>query len=123
MARFDVVRVSTAVWKWLSRCHDAIGPAEDSSSDNDFFTAPSTPVRCAEDQRVANIPGSPSAIISPASYVQRLLSPAQTTRLRRQHAEVVRQLTTPSPVVTPPPPAPLKAYQRPLKVYRPSWAP
>lgn len=102
MARFDVARVSAAVWKWLCRCPDVIGPDEDSSSDNDFFTPPETPLRYVEDQHVANIPGSGSAVISQASDVQRLLSPAQTTQLGRRHAAVVRQLTTPPPVVAPP---------------------
>ena len=124
MSPFDVIRISAAVWKWFCRCPDAIGPVEDSSSDNEFFTPPTTLGRCGEDQHVSNNPDSPSAIISIACDVPRLLSPAQTARLRRRHAEVVRQLTTPPPVVRAPPSnAPLKAYQEPFKVFRPSWAP
>ena len=76
MACFDVVRVSATIWKWLCTCPDAIGHDEDSSSNDDFFTPPSTLVRCAEDQHVANIPESPLVVISPTSDVQRLLSPA-----------------------------------------------
>ena len=49
MACFDVVRVNATVWKWLCRFPDAIGPDEDSLSDNDFFMALSTHVRCVED--------------------------------------------------------------------------
>lgn len=122
MARFDILRVRATVWKWLCRCPDAIRPEEYTSSKNEFFTPPSSPVQCVQEQHVGDTPDSVSAVISPASDVPRLLSPAQTARLRRRHAEVVRQLTTPPPVVTPPPPAPLKAYQRPIKVYRPNWA-
>ena len=122
MARFDVIRVCTAVWKWLSRCPDAIGPVEDSSIDNEFFTPPTTPVRYAEEQHVLTDAGGPSAVVSPPGHIPRLLSPAQTARLRRRHAEVVRQLTSPPPLVAPPPSEPLKAYQKPIKVYRPSWA-
>jgi hypothetical protein len=124
MAPVDVLRVSAAVWKWLCRCPDAVGAVEDSSSDNEFFTPPTTPERCFEDQLESNNPHSPSALVSIGQKVPRLLSPAQTARLRRRHTEVVWQLTTPPPVVRPPPSnAPLKAYQIPIKVFRPSWAP
>ena len=123
MARFDVTRISASVWKWLCRCPDAFGPLEDSSSDDEFFTPPTTPVCYGDQQRVPTSPQSPSALTSTAHAVPRLLSPAQSARLQRRHAEAVRQLTTPPPIVMPPPPSPLKAYQRPIKVYRPSWAP
>jgi hypothetical protein len=103
MALVDVKRVRAAVWRWLCKCPEAIGPLEDSSSDNDFFTPPTTPLHDAEEPRVATIPQRPSTLISPPSGAERLLSPAQTARLRRRHAEVVRQLTTPPPVVEPPP--------------------
>lgn len=122
MARFDVNRVRAAVWKWLCRCPDAIGAVEDTSSDDEFFTPPTSPGAGAKDQHAEVTMGSPSAIISPTGDAQRLLSPAQTRRLRRRHAEVVQQLTTPTAVVAPRPWAPLKAYQRPTMVYRPNWA-
>jgi hypothetical protein len=123
MARFDVARVGASVWKWLCRCPDAIGPVEESSSEDEFFTPPTTPGRYAEQYHVDSSKRSESALTATAGGVPRLLSPAQTARLQRRHAEVVRQLVTPPPIVTPPPQAPLKAYQRPIKVYRPTWAP
>lgn len=124
MARFDVARVGASVWKWLCRCPDVIGPVQDSSSDNEFFTPPTSPVRYAEEHRLDTSPQTDSAWSSTACATPKLLSPAQTARLRRRHAEVVRQLTAPPPIVTDAPPqVPLKAYQRPIKVYKPSWAP
>jgi hypothetical protein len=123
MARFDVARVGASVWKWLCRCPDAIGPVEDSSSEDEFFTPPTTPGRFTDEQRVDNSKRPESALTSTAGAVPKLLSPAQTSRLRRRHAEVVRQLVTPSPIVPTPPQGPLKPYQRPIKVYRPVWAP
>jgi hypothetical protein len=131
MARFEVKRVRAAVWKWLCRCPDAIGPVGDTSSDDEFFTPPTSPVP-TDEQRYEGSNSehgernersiSASSIIA-AGDAQRLLSPAQTRRLRRRHAEVVRQLTTPPPLVAPRPQSPLKAYQRPTMVYRPRWAP
>jgi hypothetical protein len=120
MPRFDVNRVRAAVWKWLCRCPDAIGPLGDISSDDEFFTPPTSPVPT----NINHDEGCNSAttIIAPGD-AQRLLSPAQSQRLRRRHAEIVRQLTTPPPVVAPRPQSPLKAYQRPTMVYRPNWAP
>ena len=115
MPPFDVKRVRSAVWKWLCRCPDVIGPTGDVSGEEEFFTPPTSPV-------LGGNFVEPS-IIAPAGDAQRLLSPAQTRRLRRRHAEVVRQLTTPPPAVTPRPHSPLKAYQRPVMVYRPNWAP
>jgi hypothetical protein len=122
MSRFHVNRVSAAVWKWLCRCPDVIGPLGDISSDEEFFTPPTSPLQCATEHHVG-VSASPSALIAPAADTPRLLSPAQTRRLQRRHVQVVRQLTTPPPVVKPRPPSPLKAYQRPVMVYRPSWAP
>ena len=121
MQRFDVKRVRAAVWKWLCRCPDAIGPFGDMSSDDEFFTPPTSPLPCAEDVDAARF--SASSTLTPSGDAHRLLSPAQTRRLQRRHAAVVSQLTTPPPVVAPRPQPPLKAYQRPIMVYRPSWAP
>ena len=117
MAPFDVTRVSAAVWRWFCRCPEIIGPVYDTSSDEEFFTPPTSPQPCSIDIRV------PASTVSPTHGSLNLLSPSQTHRLRRRHAEAVRQLTSPPPVVTPVPHGPLKAYQRPVKVYRPSWAP
>ena len=50
-------------------------------------------------------------------------SPYTKHLLRRRHLQAVRQLTTPPPVVTPSPHGPLLAYQRPIMMYTPSWAP
>ena len=115
-----VRRVSAAVWKWFCRCPETIGPVYNSGSDEEFFTPPTTPsqLHCE-----SVIPGSPTTLVTPTHGLPKLLSPSQTRRLRRRHAEVVRQLTASPPVVTPSPHGPLKAYQRPVKVYRPSWAP
>lgn len=44
MAPLHPRRVSIAMWKWLCRCPDAIGPFHDSSSDENFFTTTMTPV-------------------------------------------------------------------------------
>ena len=121
MQRFDVKRVRAAIWKWLCRCPDAIGPFGDMSSDDEFFTPPTSPLPCAEDVDAARF--SASSTLTPSGDAHRLLSPAQTRRLQRRHAAVVSQLTTPPPVVAPRPQPPLKAYQRPIMVYRPSWAP
>ena len=123
MASLHVTRVSTAVWKWFCRCPDIIGPVYDTSSDEEFFTPPTSPPPSSEQERVAVTTESPTAYISPTHGVQNLLSPSQALRLRRRHAAAVRQLTSPPPVVKPAPQAPLKAYQRPVKVFRPSWAP
>ena len=120
MPRFEVKRVRAAVWKWLCRCPEAIGPVGDISGDDEFFTPPTSPV--PTDGQHDEGSNYASSIIAPGD-AQRLLSPAQTRRLRRRHAEVVRQLTTPPPVVAPRPQSPLKAFQRPIMVYRPSWAP
>ena len=120
MASIRLRQVSAAVWKWFCRCPDTIGPISDSSSDEEFFTPPTTP---SQQQCVSSIEGRPTALVSPTHGFPNMLSPSQTRRLRRRHAEAVRQLTTPPPVVTPSPHGPLKAYQRPIKVYRPSWAP
>lgn len=120
MSRFHVNRVRTTVWKWLCRCPDAIGPVGDVSSDEEFFTPPTSPVPCADDQDGGVI--SATSNMTPPGNAQGCLSPAQRRRLQRKHAEVVRQLTTPSPLVTPRPNEPLKAYQRPVMVYRPNWA-
>ena len=103
MAPLHVTWVSAAVWKWFCRCSNAIGPVYETSSDEEFFTPPTTPLPCDKEQRVAVISGSPTALISPTHTVQRLLSPSQMVQLRRRHAEAVRQLTTPPPVVTPSP--------------------
>lgn len=123
MASFHVTRVSAAVWKWFCRCPEIIAPVYDTSSDEEFFTPPTSPLPCSQHERVAVTTGSPTAYICPTHGVQNLLSPSQALRLRQRHAEAVRQLTSPPPVVKPAPQAPLKAYQRPVKVYRPSWAP
>ena len=117
MAPFDVTRVSAAVWRWFCRCPEIIGPVYDTSSDEEFFTPPTSPQPCSIEIR------GPASTVSPTHGSLNLLSPSQTHRLRRRHAEAVRQLTSPPPVVTPVPHGPLKAYQRPIKVYRPSWAP
>ena len=116
MAPFDVKRVRVAVWRWLCRCPDAIGPLGDSSGDEKFFTPPTTPLPCAEVGGMSSAPSTTAPLVD----AQLLLSPAQARRLRRRHVEVVRQLTTPPPVVTPRPHSPLKAYQRPVMVYKPN---
>jgi hypothetical protein len=116
MPPFHVARISSAVWRWLRRCPDVIGPVNDTSSDEEFFTPPTSPLRHAEEPSVV-----PVFMSQPLR--EQALSPAQSARLRRRHVEVVRQLTTPTPVVAPSPPGPLKPYQIPIKVYRPSWAP
>ena len=103
MARFDVARVGQSVWKWLCRCPDAIGPVEDGSSDDEFFTPPTTPGRYTKEHHVDTSKRSDSVFTPTAGAVPKLLSPAQTARLRRRHAEVVQQLVTPAPIVTPPP--------------------
>lgn len=121
MPRYDVNRVRVAVWKWLRRCPEAIGPTGDSSGEEEFFTPPTSPLPCAEDEDAGTISASSNVVV--AGDAGGLLSPAQARRLRRRHAEVVRQLTAPCPIVTPREYAPLKAYQRPIMVYRPSWAP
>ena len=123
MSRGQVDRVRAAVWKWLCRCPDAIGPVGDTSSDEEFFTPPTSPLLDSVDQHAGISARAASCIIAPCGDAQRVLSPAQTRRLQRRHVGVVRQLTTPPPVVQPRPNSPLKAYQRPLTVYRPSWAP
>ena len=123
MVTLHVRRVSAAVWKWFCRCPEAIGPGYETSSDEEFFTPPTTPPRVSQQQCVAAEARSPTTEAFPTHGVPKLLSPTQTGRLRRRHAEVVRQLTTPPLVVAPSPHGPLKAYQRPVKVYRPSWAP
>ena len=123
MPRFDVNRVRAAVWKWLTRCPDAIGPVGEVSDDEVFFTPPTSPTPCTQGDGEAITTASTSTVTCLARDTQRLLSPAQTSRLRRRHAEVVRQLTTPDAVVSPRPHEPLKAFQRPVMVYRPTWAP
>lgn len=119
MAPLHVARIRDAVWKWFCRCPDVIGPVHDMSSDDEFYTPPTTPSRLADDQSAAEVPTSST----PKLIVHGALSPAQGARLRRRHAQAVQQLTTPPPAVTPSPHGPLLAYQRPIKVYRPSWAP
>ena len=121
MPSLHVTRVSAAVWKWFCRCPETIGPLHDTSSDEEFFTPPTSPPPASQQQCVAVTVAS--ATTSSTHGVPKMLSPSQTVRLRRRHAEAVRQLTTPAPVVPPSPHGPLKAYQRPLRVYRPSWAP
>jgi hypothetical protein len=116
MPPFHVAHISTAVWKWLRRCPDVIGPVQDTSSDEEFYTPPTSPLRPAQEN--AN-----ETVFMPQPLREQTLSPAQSARLRRRHAEAVRQLTTPTPKVAPPPQGPLLPYQRPIKVYRPSWAP
>lgn len=123
MAPLHVTRVSAAVWKWFCRCPESIGPVDDTSEDEEFFTPPTTPPPGGQHQCVAATTGSPTTLVTPTHGAPILLSPAQTARLRRRHAEAVRQLTSPAPVVTPAPQGPLKAYQVPTRVYRPSWAP
>ena len=123
MPRFDVNRVRVAVWKWLCRCPDTIGPVGDISDDDVFFTPPTSPSPHTQDGGDWIVPTSTSAETLEACDAHRLMSPAQTRRLRRQHAEVVRQLTTPTALVNPRPQSPLKAFQRPVMVYRPAWAP
>lgn len=121
MASSHVTRVSSAVWKWFCRCPDVIGPVHETSSDEEFFTPPTSPPPSSEVPTTHGTMVSTTTLCSPAQGVQRLLSPVHTERLRRRHAEAVRHLTTPPPVVAPTPHGPLKAYQRPVKVYRPSW--
>lgn len=121
MPRFHMNRVRAAVWRWLRRCPDAIGPIGDVSDDEEFFTPPTSPLPAANDQEGGIISAS-AIMLREAGDAKHVLSPAQTRRLVRKHAEVVRQLTTPPPVVTPSPQAPLKAYQRPIMVYMPRWA-
>ena len=108
MLRFDVNRVRATVWKWLCRCPDAIGPVGDIFGDDEFFTPPTSPMPTAGEHDVRS--NCASSIIAPGD-AQRLLSPAETRRLRQRHAEVVRQLTTPPPVFAPRLQSPLKAYQ------------
>ena len=50
MPPFHVARVSAAVWKWLCRCPDVIGPVHDTSSDEEFYTPPTTPLRLADEE-------------------------------------------------------------------------
>lgn len=67
---------------------------------------------------------APTATLMPHRLaVHGPLSPTHTPRLRRQHAQVVCELTTPPPIVMLYPYGQLLAYQRPIKVYRPSWVP
>ena len=121
MPRYDVNRVRSAVWRWLRRCPEVIGPIGDNSGDEEFFTPPTSPLPTAEDEDAGTISGETNLVV--AGDAQGLLLPAQTRRLRRRHVEVVRQLTAPCPIVPPRPHPPLKAYQLPIRVYRPSWAP
>lgn len=121
MASLHMTRVSAAVWRWFSRCPDVIGPVYDTSSDEEFFTPPTSPPPPEACGPVTT--KSPALCITQIHGGGNLLSPSQSARLRRRHAEAVRHLTAPPPVVTPVPHGPLKAYQRPVKVYRPSWAP
>jgi hypothetical protein len=123
MAPLHVARISAAIWKWFCRCPDAIGPEHDISSDEEFYTPPTSPPRVADDHPTANVPASAADSMLQKLHVPSPLSPAQSARLRRRHAQAVRQLITPPPAVTPTPHGPLLAYQRPVKVYRPSWAP
>lgn len=118
MASTHVTRVSTVVWRWFCRCPEVIGHVHETSNDEEFFTPPTSPPPSSE---IHGTTGSVTTFGSPTHGVQRLLLPAQTERLRRRHARAVRQLTSPPPVVAPTPHGPIKAYQRPLKVYRPSW--
>lgn len=53
MASLHVTRVSTAVWKWFCRCPDIIGLVYDTSSDEEFFTPPTSPSPSSEQERVA----------------------------------------------------------------------
>ena len=122
MPRFHMNRVRVAVWKWLCRCPDAIGPVGDISDDEVFFTPPTCLSPCTQDGGAGIIAASSESVTTLAGDAPRLLSPAQTRRLQRRHAEVVRQLTAPPPVVSPRPHSPLKAFQRPVMVYRPAWA-
>jgi hypothetical protein len=122
MASTHVKRVSTAVWRWFCRCPEIIGPVYDTSSEEEFFTPPTSPPASSVHHSADVTRGSPTTLSSPKHGAQRLLSPSQARRLRRRHGEVVRQLTTPPPIVAPTPQGPLKAYQRPVMVYRPSWA-
>jgi hypothetical protein len=122
MACTHVKRVSTAVWRWFCRCPEIIGPVYDTSSEEEFFTPPTSPPPSSVHQSADATKGSSSTLTSPNHGVQRLLSPSQAGRLRWRHGEAVRQLTTPPPTVTPTPQGPLKAYQVPVMVYRPTWA-
>lgn len=82
----------------------------------EFYTSPKTQVCCVEDQPLNIILESPSTLIPLAIGMQRMLLLTTAARLGRRHAKIIRQLTTPPPVVTSPPHSPLKAYQRLIKV-------
>lgn len=76
MAYFHIVRVSAAVWKRFCRCLDAIGPIHDMSSDEEFYTPPTTPLHGAEEQPMATISASASILMPQTFALHRLLSPA-----------------------------------------------
>ena len=123
MEPLHVARISATIWKWFCRCPDGIGPEHDISSDEEFYTPPTTLSRVADEQPTTNFPASTADSMFQKLQLPGPLSPAQRSRLRRRHAQAVRQLITPPPAVTPAPHGPQLAYQRPVKVYRPSWAP
>jgi hypothetical protein len=125
MAPIHVARISASVWKWFCRCPDTIGPVHDISSDDEFHTLPTSPSRLgdAEEQAPRHVPSSSAVSMPHRLVVEAPLSPAQSARLRRRHAQAVLQLTTPPPVVAPKPQGKLLRYQIPIKVFRPSWAP
>lgn len=62
MAPLNVACVSAAVWKWFCGFFYAIGPVHDISSDEEFYTPPTTPLRVAKEQLSANVLASSTTL-------------------------------------------------------------
>ena len=76
MAPLRVARISAAVWKWFCRCPDAIGPEHDISSDEEFYTPPTSPLRVADEQPTPSVPASTADSMFRKLQVPGPLSPA-----------------------------------------------
>jgi hypothetical protein len=80
MTPFHIIPVSAVVWKWFCRCPYAIGPVHDISSDEDFYTPPTTPLHDVEEHHGANMYAYTSTFICQSLSVHGSLSPAQSIR-------------------------------------------
>lgn len=122
MSPLNVQRISKAVWRWFCRCPEMIGPGEEDPSDDEFYTPPTSPPNASADIS-NNANTSNTDVVFSTTHLPCLLTPTQMHRLRCKHANAVHGLITSPPIVESPPPQRLKPYQRPIKVFRPSWAP